>query len=84
MNSKTVNLILKNYKNPYKIQFHTFTNNKDNWYSNLNDAVKKIKEWHRDGYIDLRIYLEIYETENDYEECSAIENCIFSIGNFPY
>jgi oligoribonuclease NrnB/cAMP/cGMP phosphodiesterase (DHH superfamily) len=71
-------------KKPYKIVYHSFTDEADGFYSTLSKAKDQIKTWRKEGRQNLRIYKEVFETKEEFEEDQGTEDCIYSKGSFPY
>jgi hypothetical protein len=71
-------------KKPYKILYHSFTDRRDNWHETLKEAKAQIKEWKKEGEVNLRIYKETYDTKEEYEEGGeTVEDCVYSVGAWP-
>lgn len=72
-------------KKPYKILYHVFTDNFDDWTETYKEALNIIKNLKADGYENLRIYKELYETKKNYEDSPMVcdEECIYSKGAWP-
>lgn len=70
------------YKKPCKQMYHVFTDGYDNWFKTLKEAKKAIEQLKLEGHENLRIYKET--NWDNQEGIFTDEDCIYSIGNFPY
>jgi len=61
------------------ITYHVFTDGKDEYIKKLSDARKLVSAWRKYGADNIRIYKLIYEDEEFYDE-----DCIYSLGQWPY
>ena len=44
----------------------------------------QIAQWKKEGFEDLRIYKEVYETKEEFDECGETqEDCVYAKGGFP-
>jgi len=69
----------------YKIVYHVFTDNRDEYFpeKSLEQAETLYQHW-LEEYGNVRLYETLYETGEDYEnETNVRENCIMSSGNYP-
>jgi len=68
---------------PLYVHYHTFTDNNDDWFRTLHEALKCIKSWKAKGYSNLRIYkvgVYTYGNGETYED----EGCyLYGEGKFP-
>lgn len=62
------------------VTYHAFTDERDEWFSTLDEAKVCIEDWRKEGFINLRIYKE--ERTPDGEEID--ESCIFADGGYPW
>lgn len=69
----------KSHKN---IVWHVFTDGLDDWVNTLAEAQKIFSMYKAEGYENIRIYRETYESGKFLEQ--QAEDCIKSLGNFPY
>ena len=66
-------------KKNYKIIYHAFTDEQDEYFKTEKEAFACIKEWKKEGYQNLRI-----RTMLEYDLGELFEdNCIYSKGGFP-
>ena len=62
-----------------KKTYHIFTDGKDEYFDKLCDALKLWRAWRKYGAENIRLYELIYDNDEIYDE-----NCIKSIGSWPY
>jgi len=70
---------------PYKVLYHVFTDNLDEWYSEaeIKQAEAQYEEWVKE-YGNVRLYEETYETGEDYKNAINVrEECLMSSGDYP-
>ena len=67
---------------PYMTIYHVFSDNRDEWYDDLNKAEKLYKEW-LEEYGCARLYIDTYATKDDYEDGDPEENYFKGEGNYP-
>lgn len=76
---------MKTITKPYKIIYHVFADNFDEWTGTLGEANRVYKDLNIQGYRNIRIYKETYETENDYKNTMVCEeDYVRGIGEFPW
>lgn len=69
---------------PYKTIYHVFADNLDDWFDTYAQALAAFKKLKADGYLDIRLYEEVYETKEAYEDTmDCDENCLLAVGSFP-
>lgn len=62
-----------------KKSYHIFTDGKDEYFEKLEDALKLWRAWRKYGADNIRLYELLYDKDEFYDE-----NCIKSIGAWPY
>ena len=69
------------YKKPYPVQYHCFTNERDEYVLTLKEAKIIIKAWRKEGFTNYRVYRDTEWNENDgtFED----GDCIISVGAWP-
>lgn len=60
--------------------YHAFTDERDDWFNSLDEAEKCVNEWRKEGFQNLRIYVEESEPGGD----MVNEDCVYSEGGFPW
>lgn len=60
--------------------YHAFTDERDEWFNTIEEAEACIAEWRKEGYTNLRIYVEESEPDGD----TVNENYLWGEGDFPY
>lgn len=59
--------------------YHVFTDGKDYWSEDFNEARNQFKEWATEGK-NVRLYEEILGPEDEIID----EDCIMAAGNYPH
>ena len=54
-------------------EYHVFTDNRDLWFKDIEDAKMMLKVWYQDGNENLRLYKETYEDKEHYQKC--VDGC---------
>ncbi len=70
----------------YKVMFHCFGNGWDDWFDTEKEARECIAQQIKEGERDLRIYVDIYWTKEDYDNGDRDESAIggiYFLGEFP-
>jgi hypothetical protein len=70
-------------KKPYKIEYHCFGDNWDEYFDTEKKARLYISERIKDGDRNLRIYTDTYDTKEDYDNGNRYEEGIYFLGDFP-
>lgn len=65
------------------ISWHIFTDHKDEYPRTLKEANDIWKEWRKGGVQNIRLYRLVSNDTNDTDDIVE-EDCIRSIGGFPY
>lgn len=66
------------------IMYHVFTNGKDEFTRDFEEAKKQFMDWHSEGKKNIRLWEFVYADEEDFEdEIVAYEDCIMSCGDYP-
>lgn len=67
----------------YKVLYHIFSNNVDEWTSNPATAIDIYNQW-ADENGCARLYAEYYLDEKRYEACDQNEEeCLLTYGDYP-
>jgi hypothetical protein len=68
----------------YKVMYHVFTDETDDFFESLNEAWILIHELRGEGANPIRMYIEFYYTEDDWENGRENdEDCLYSLGAYP-
>jgi len=67
------------------LEYHVFTNNRDEWFDHYEDALALFKEWSKE-FGCARLYEEIRQKSDLPEQDGELlnENCLKSYGQWPY
>jgi len=68
---------------PYKIIYHCSGDGWDDWFNTEKEARLFIAERIKAKERNLRIYQDIYETKEDYEDGDYYEEGIYFLGDLP-
>ena len=69
---------------PYKVLYHVFVNRLDCFFDDFGEAAQQFRKLYKEGYSDIRLYIECYASEEEYENDDYyFEDCLFAFGCFP-